>query len=297
MGSRLVGAALHYLGHQKEARGHLELTTTRYVAPERRSHLSRFHYDQIALARLTLSNVLWLQGLPDQAVLVSGRALDDARAGGHVLSLCTVLVRSSCPIALYVGDLSAMERFLTMLDSYLTQHMLPVWKALAHCMHGMLRLERGEIGGLTTLRHSLDELQKVRFVTRYPAFACRLAQGFYEHGMFVEASSTIEEALKWAEAHEEHWCLPELMRTKGDLLRVDSSPAAAEAYYSRALETARKQDALSWELRAAMSLAKLWSELASKQAARELLASVYNRFTEGFETRDLKRARGFMQTI
>ena len=297
IGGRMTGAALHYLGHQTEARQHLQLMIARYVAPVQRSHLSRFQFDQSTMARGSLSNVLWLQGFPDRAVLMAQGALDDARAIGHALSLCGVLVHSACTIALYVGDLAATERYLAMLEEQLAKHTLNIWNALARCMRSMLLVERGDIAGLAMLRDALDELRETKFVSRYPAYLGTLAHGLGAHGLVVEARGTIEEALAWAEDHEERWCMPELLRLKGKLLLADGSlavAAAAEACYRQALEGARLQEALSWELRAATSLARLWQELGRKEEAHELLSSVYRRFSEGFETRDLRTARALI---
>ena len=113
----------------------------------------------------------------------------------------------------------------------------------------------------------------------------------------MEARSTIEEALAWANSHEELWCIPELLRIKGELFLANRSLAeatGAEACYRQALEGAQRQEALSWELRVAMSLARLWQELGRKEEAHELLSSIYHRFTEGFETKDLRTARALI---
>ena len=295
-GSRMIGAALHYIGDQGNARQHLDRVVTHYVAPAQRSHVTRFLFDQSSLARGTLSNVLWLQGYPDQAVQMAQRALNGARALDHVLSLCSVLVHSVCTIAIYVGDLTAAEHFLAQLQDHLAKHTLSVWNTLARCLRGMLLIERGDIAGLSLLRSSLGELREVRFVTRYPAYLGVLAQALGVHGNAMEARNVIDEAVAWADTHDERWCMPELLRIRGKLLQGDSSTAAAaEEQYIRALEDAREQQALSWELRAATDLAWLWHQHGRSEAANELLSSTYSRFTEGFETRDHRIARALIE--
>jgi predicted ATPase len=107
----------------------------------------------------------------------------------------------------------------------------------------------------------------------------------------------IDEALERCERSEERWCLPELLRIKGELLRLEGTAdaiQAAEDHFKQALEWARRQEALSWELRAATSLAELWLRRDKTAEADQLLSSVYNRFTEGFETADLKAARALI---
>jgi predicted ATPase len=107
-------------------------------------------------------------------------------------------------------------------------------------------------------------------------------------------SASIDEALALSEHNEEHWCVAELLRIKGELILSEGGPDAAEAaedHFGQALDGARQQGALSWELRAATSLARLWRDQHRTRAAREILAPVYDRFTEGFETTDLKTVK------
>jgi predicted ATPase len=116
----------------------------------------------------------------------------------------------------------------------------------------------------------------------------------------AKAHMAIDEALERAESNEEHWCMAELLRIKGDLFRLDGSAGAdgmAEDYLLQALDWARRQEALSWELRAALSLAKLWHQDGKTAEADEVLSAVYNRFTEGFETPDLRSASAMLQSL
>jgi predicted ATPase len=104
----------------------------------------------------------------------------------------------------------------------------------------------------------------------------------------------IDEALARSERDEERWCVAELLRVKGELILIAGAPdaaAVAEDYFRQALDWARRQGALSWELRAATSLARMWRDQNRTNAAREILAAVYDRFTEGFETADLRAAK------
>jgi predicted ATPase len=116
----------------------------------------------------------------------------------------------------------------------------------------------------------------------------------------TEGIAAIDEALARSERDEERWYVPELLRAKGELvLREDAPDAAsiAEDHFRQALHSARRQGALSWELRAATSLARLWRDQNRTRAAREILAPVYDRFTEGFETTDLKAAKCLLDRL
>jgi predicted ATPase len=124
-------------------------------------------------------------------------------------------------------------------------------------------------------------------------FLGALAEGLARGGQGAEALAAIEETLVLSEHDEGCWCVAELLRIKGELVQLEGGPdpvEAAEDHFRQALDWARRQGALSWELRAATSLARLWRNQNRTRAAREILAPVYDRFTEGFETTDLKAA-------
>jgi len=128
--------------------------------------------------------------------------------------------------------------------------------------------------------------------------AC-LAKAHAELGQFEEAWRRLDEAMMMVEVSNEIWAHPEILRFGGEiaLLSPEQHAAKAQAYFERALAVARQQQATSWELRAAMSLARLWRDQAKPQQARELLAPVYGRFTEGFDTRDLKEAKALLDAL
>jgi predicted ATPase len=126
-----------------------------------------------------------------------------------------------------------------------------------------------------------------------------LAKAYSELGDFDDAWSCISEAVTAIEATKETWYEAEVNRIAGEitLLSPGSEAAQAEAYFERALAIARQQQAKSWELRASMSLARLWRDQGKVSEARELLAPVYGWFTEGFETRDLKEAKALLEEL
>jgi predicted ATPase len=135
---------------------------------------------------------------------------------------------------------------------------------------------------------------------RYTGFLGVYAEGLGRAGQVAEGLTTIGEALARSERGEGRWCIAELLRSKGELLLLEGAPnatAAAEDHFREALDWARRRGALSWELRCATSLARLWREHARNDEARELLASVYDRFSEGFATADLKAAKALLDDL
>jgi hypothetical protein len=294
---RQIGTALRYLGDLGPARDHLERMIRQYVPPPVRAETARFQLDPRLAARGTLANILWLQGHPDQAARIAEQQLAGAQEADHALALCNALVHTACPLALLVGDLPGAERLLAIIEDHVARHAMTVWSAMGRCLRGEWLLESGEMAGLDVLRHALEELSDMGFGMRRPFYLGILAKGLGTHGQLDAAYVTIEEALTLSQGQGELWCMPELLRIKGDLLRL-SGPAeaahAVEAPYLESLEWARRRGALSWELRSAIGLAELWHHSGESEQAKDLLTSTYNRFEEGFETRDLDRARALL---
>ena len=132
-----------------------------------------------------------------------------------------------------------------------------------------------------------------------PFFLSYLARAHAELGKFEDAWCSIGEAMKTVETSKERWCEAEVHRTAGEitLLAPEPDAARAEAYFERALAVARSQQAKSWELRAAMSIVRLWIDQGKRIEARDLLAPIYGWFTEGFGTRDVKEAKDFLGVL
>jgi tetratricopeptide (TPR) repeat protein len=290
---RMAGVILYYLGDLTNARRRLERHLAHPVARVRHAQTVRFQIDHGVSVRALLSRILWCQGFPDQAADTARLAIDDAGAQGHALSLCHALAQGACPVALYNGDLPAAENFAAILQA--KELGLSDWVARGHCFQGTVLIVRGNFAaGLPLLRDALDELRQGGAAPGFPAFLAVLARGLGHAGQVTEGLVAINEALARSERQEEGWFLPELLRVKGEvLLRQGGSTAAraAEDHFRRALDWARRQAALSWELRTGTGLARLQHGQGRIREARDLLASVYNKFTEGFDTADLQTAK------
>ena len=206
-----------------------------------------------------------------------------------------------CPVALFVGDLVAADRYVTMLLENLERHGLAVWHAWGRCFEGVLRIEQGDADvGLRLLVDALHAVRATGFVRYYISFLGTLAEAMAEVGQLAQGLAAIDEALTLSERSEGHWCLAELQRIKGELVLLEGAPqaaTAAEGYFLRALDRAREQGALSWELRAATSLAHLHHRGGRTPEAHAGLAPVYARFTEGFETNDLRVAKALLDAF
>lgn len=159
-------------------------------------------------------------------------------------------------------------------------------------MRGQLSVECGEAAaGIVLLRRSLDVLHRHRHESLTTDFNLALAHGLMETGQTHEALAIIDDSLIWIECRGNRFLLAEVMRIKGNCLVLLEEPQLAEHCYAQSLEVARRQTALSWELRTMTSLAQLRLRDGRRTEALRDLAMVYDRFTEGFWTPDLTAAR------
>jgi hypothetical protein len=298
IGDRLVGVARLALGDLQGARGHLERMMGRYVA--RTSHIIRFQFDQQLLAYSYRCRILWLQGFADQAMRSVESHLVAARASDHPYSLFSGLLQTACPIAILVGDLTLAERYVKALLDLSARHAVELWTLGGQCFGGVLLIKRGSIGaGLELLRSAFARIPHGAFTLFYTPVLAEIAGALGRDGKAAEGLSIIDEALLRSDSNEERWCITELLRVKGELILQESAPhaaATAEEHFLRSLDWARRQGALSWELRTSTSLARLQHDRGRIAEARSLLRSVYDRFSEGFENADLKTAKAYLDT-
>ena len=301
IGDGLVGESEHVLGDQTSARAHIEHMLANFSAPDHRSrsYASRFQFDQHAIPRLVLARILWLQGFPDQAMRTAEDAVRDALEANHAISTCHVLSHATCPIALWIGDFARADRHVKILLDYATRYALPLWREVGRMFEALLAVGRGDIAGsLPLLRAGFDEWGETLPAYDHCKFQGDIAEALGRAGQIADGLAVAEQAIERCKQTNERWLFAELLRIKGELmLRKKSATANAEDSFREALDWARRQGALSWELRAATSLARLRRDQGKVQQARELLAPVYGWFTEGFDTRDLKEAKALLEEL
>jgi len=301
IGERLVGTSLHFLGEQENGKRRVERMIDKSDASNSRTQITRFQFDQSSAANAYLARILWLQGCPDQARRAAERSVAQAQALNHSLSLCYSLGSAACPIALLAGDLTAAERSVSMLIELSARNVLALWHIMGRCFRGILDIKRGDHDvGLPLLGAALGALHESGFTLYHTAALAEFAEGRAAAGQIAGGHAAIDAALAQSQRNEERWCLPELLRIKGRLLALEDNPssrAAAEVYFLESLDWARKQGAWSWELRAATDLARLRQGTNAPDEARHILAPSYARFTEGFETADLKAAKQVLSEL
>ena len=296
---RLIGTSLHFIGDQDAARRHLEQMLERQPrSGTYRSQTIRFLYDQRVLALATLTQVVWLQGLPERAALHARQAIAEAEATAHHPSLCFALAEAAAAIARYTGDLDALETSASRLLDVATRHANAGWQSVGRCLQALVLIKRGDGDAYTRLlQPAFDALGHARFFLHYTGFLAAVADGLADAGRVAEAEAVIADAFARCEVTEERWSMPELVRVRGELLLRLGAERQAEDHFDKALDLARRQQVLSWELRSALSLARLRLLQGRRVHARNVLAPVHRRFTEGFETADLVAAAALLKGL
>jgi predicted ATPase len=297
---RVMGYTLQYLANHRAAQRCFERVLQRYVAPQRQRDKVWFLYDQRALTRAMLARSLWLQGFVDQAKNVAQASLAEAETANDKLTLCFVLGLAVGPLALITGDRAAAERSLDMLIETATRQSFARYVMVGRCLEAALLIERHEFeAGTALMVTTLDARTNSAWFGRFTEYLGILAQGIAGLGQIGKALATVEQALARADRGAERWYVAELLRIKGELLLQEAtaqSVSAAEDCLKKALDVALEQGALFWELRAARSLARLRVRQDRHNDARQVLSPVYDRFTEGFETADLRCARAILES-
>jgi hypothetical protein len=254
-------------------------------------------------ARGHIARITWLLGYPDQAMRAAESAINAARATNHALNPCRALTYFGCPVALLVGDLATAELYVRLLLDHSRRHGLVRWHAFGRSHQGLLSIKRGDVAtGLRLLRSSLDEIGGPEFATflRAATWVDVRAEALACGGEIDKALDALAETTECLGLAEEMWIIPEFLRRRGELLMVRAASGwatAAEDHFWQALDSARRQGALSWELRAATSLARLWHGQNRRAEALAMLQPVNDRFTEGFDTADLKAAKALLDEL
>ncbi len=255
------------------------------------------------MARAMLARALCLQGFLNRARFEAQSSVEDLHGTDHLLSFCRVLYYGLCRVALMVGDVAAADRAIARFVDTATNLNVPFWTIVGRFLEGKLLTERREFAkAATVLRETFDICDRTGWRASYPEFKGALAMALAGLGQFDDALDTVEQAITAAGHGQDGqvWYVPELLRIKGELLlqqTTATSVAAAEDCLTQAGEMAREHGALFWELRIAITFAGLRMTQNRKKDARNILAPVYGRFTEGFEMADLRAARSLLEFL
>ena len=295
----LVGHTLLYLAEHREASMRLRRAIDLYPIESRDRDMIRIVNDLRASACGHLSASLLSLGRLDAAAQIATGAVEEARAANQPIALCIALTWEAGLVFLSLGALETAEHYGEELIDHAYKHALVPFHAVGLCVRGSLAAKRGDPQrGLDPLRRGLAEMQKASYLLFFPFFRAELAAALAAVGRIDDGLAEIDGAIRFADETDYRWFVPELLRAKGDVLLRQGlhNQALAEECFGRALELARTQGALFWELRAALGIARLRVRQNNPADAAGILRPVYDRFTEGFATADLQAAKALLET-
>jgi tetratricopeptide (TPR) repeat protein len=298
MSEWMLGVSHHLVGDQAAAERHCKVGLE-LAAASGDVHVDFFGYDHRVRALVARARALWLRGLPERALKVAHQAIDEAAARNHPVTVCISYIYT-IPVFLWTGDLDGAQERIERLIAHAAKYSLRPYHAVGLALKGELLIARGQpLLGIELLQGALRTLRAERHDILRPTFCRALAEGLARCGQSDAAATAIAEALEFDERAGQTVDFPDLLRAQAEIVIARPQPdiAAAEETLVRSLEWAHKQSALGWELRAAIPLARLWAQHGRASDARHLLAGIYQRFTEGFETPDLTVARRLLEEL
>jgi class 3 adenylate cyclase/predicted ATPase len=299
VGHRLMGISFLLTGDIAAGRAHLDRAIALHEAAEQGQPTTRFAQDAWLGALSYRSLALWLLGYPEAAFRDNDDALAKAREIGQAAALMMPLNRIAVSNTIFrnFGAATAQAQELVALAE---EKGSSYWKAIGTLVLGSVLALTGRASeAVEMLIPGISAYRTTGGTIHTPLTFPILARAHAQLGQFEEAWRCIGEAMTAVETAKEKWCEAEVNRTAGEIELMSPEPdaAKAEACFERALAVARQQQAKSWELRAATSMARLWRDQGKHQQARELLAPVYDWFTEGFDAPDLKEAKALLEEL
>ncbi len=321
-----LGNTLLHLGEFDAVQAHLEQCMTFYEAQRRHSYVSLYSgIEPGGLGLICLSQALWYLGYPDQALQKSKAAHTLAQELSHPFTLASVLVLAALSHQLR-RERALTQEWAEAAIILAREQGFAAWLGLGVVLQGWAWAEEGQVEeGITQIRQGLVARQAVGAEVYRPYHLALLAEVYGKAGQAEEGLAALAEALAAVEKTGERWYEAELYRLKGTLtlqsqvslgevsgkstasqdkseVPNSQSPtpkahAEVEACFVKAIEIAQRQQAKSLELRAVMSLSRLWQQQGKKDEARQLLAEIYGWFTEGFDTKDLQEAKALLEEL
>ena len=294
-----MGMSLVATGDIAEGRAHYDQGVMLYDPAVHRALATRTGQDAGVSILCQRSVALWLLGYPDAALADVKQALQEARDIGQAMTLMFPLFWTSLT-QICCGNFATATKEHDELIALADEKGSLFWKAYCTSIQGCLFALTGKASdAVQTINAGIAACRSTGASVLTPLSLSYLAKAYAELGQFDDAWRCIADAKSTVETTGERWCEAEVYRVNGEiaLMSPEQDVPQAETHFQRALAVARQQQAKSWELRAAMSLARLWRDQGKVQQARELLAPVYGWFTEGFDTRDLKEAKALLEEL
>jgi hypothetical protein len=274
---RNMAQVLHFMGRHVEARTFAEAASTGRTTNSRMAYFTPARLDQEVVVHAIMARILWIQGYADQALSHAEEAVARARQVGHPFSISYVLAASACPVAMWRGDFARAAEWTGQLVENSKIHSLRYYEVWGRGYQIALDLADG-----VRACNSTDPLQRLLGITREPRLLDEIGT--------VSTRLVTPGALERAKRRLSGWCAPEILRAEAESLIAHGRLGEAETLLISARDIARTQQALAWELRITISLARLFRDVGRSAAGSDLLDDVCGRFKEGYKTADFLEA-------
>jgi predicted ATPase len=295
----VMGDTLFWLGEFAAARSHLEQGAALYDVRQRQSHIFLYGYDSGVACLGFGAWALWFLGYPDQALRRAQGALSLARELAHPFSLAFGL-QFVAQLHHYRLEYTLARDLATEVIAVSNEQGFPLWSGMGTIVRGWALAKEGQgIEGLAQVRQGIAEWQVTGFELEWPHFLALLAEVHEAVDQPREGLKLLVEARAAADKTGERFWDAEMHRLHGELsLQVATTEMGRpEESFLKAIEIAHRQQAKSLELRAVMSLSRLWKRQGKKDEARQMLAAIYAWFTEGHDTPDLREAKALLEEL
>jgi DNA-binding winged helix-turn-helix (wHTH) protein/tetratricopeptide (TPR) repeat protein len=293
----VVGATAVWQGHFATAREHLEQGLSRWDWPQYQGQQTRYPVVPGVQCLSYLAILLWLQGYPERALAHAQTALTLARQVEHPYSLAMAHFYAA-RLHQTRGERQAVYTQTTALIELAEEHRYAFWETQGRILQGWAQVAERPEAGLTQMRQGLQGYRETGAEIGREYFLLLLAEAEGRAGYPEAGLEWVSEAQAVVQAAAAQYCMPELWRLQGELQRqAGSAISSVTACLTQALTLARRQQAKAWELRAAISLGRLWQQQGKPTEAAALLAPMYRQYIEGFATADLQEAKVLLEAL
>ncbi|MDM0015314.1 hypothetical protein QTH87_22920 [Variovorax sp. J22P168] len=277
-----------FVGRLQSARKRMERLHAQHSQDFNDARFARFQYSNSVNILVVLSHVQAMTGLPETAARTAEKILEYGRQASHELSLSIALVYNTL-LYFWLGREEDCSRHAEMLDEHVERHGIMTWRPIVTFCRGAIAAigQPGHADGIDRLRRSVVEFRAIGHMARLPFYMAVLGHALAKQSRFQEAEATIHEALELAALQNEKWCLPEILRIQAFVAHDQARHEEAELLLLQSISVSKEIGTLTWHLRASNDLAALWQAQSRTKEARTMLKSVYDAFSEGFQTRDM----------
>ena len=297
MGEWMLGCSKHCTGAFDDSRSHLERYLLLDTEAGRLGMIEATGYDRLVDALGVLSNTLCVMGLADQAQATGKRAVAEAQALGFAIPIGVALSCAILTTYLSEPDLDVLEHDAVELLEHAKTHSIDGDAGFALCLLGLSQAQREDFeAGARLVSKGLDMLVSARMTTFSFLMLAHICEASLQADRPCDAIAWMERLMS-DNPKEDHWCSCEVLRVQGLLAQVQGDEGAAAELMQSAVALARRQGALSWELRSTMSLSRLWAGQGRTGEALEALLAVHGRYAEGFGARDLVQAKALIEEL